>query len=351
MFRIRPFEARTVSWWMASRDVIDFDPPYQRRGHLWSTNDKAFLIDSILNDFDIPKLYLADFSYVDSSLNVSRKQFAVIDGKQRLEAIGDFFDGRLKLKDDFVLAEDPSLEVGGLSYKDLRASYPKLAGKFENYNLSVMSVLTDEEGKINDLFVRLNTNQPLAAPEYRNAMKGVVPPLIRDMAEHPFFREYISFKIRRGQDQQVATKFLLVEFRGDLVDTKRTQLDRLVRDAARAEADTGEIERAANRVKKVLESMTGVFTPRDELLRSQGPLVVYYWLVREVGPAPTLRTFLVEFERQRRINRNLAKTLEPEVRLDPQLLHYDSLNRSINDAGSLKGRFHILIKRFQGQEA
>lgn len=345
MFRIRPFEAKTTSWWAAQRGVIDFHPPYQRRGRIWTNAAKAYLIDSIINDFDVPKFYLADFSYVDSSLNLNKKQFAVIDGKQRLEAIFDFYDGGLLLRDDFVYSGDPSLELKGLSYKDLRNNYPEVASKFETFNLSVMSVITDDEGKINDLFVRLNSSKPLTAPEYRNAMKGLVPPLTRRLAQHKFFAEFTSFKSSRGEDQQVAAKFLLVEFRGGLVDTKRAQLDRLVTEVVLAEAESQEVERAGARAEGVLDSMCKVFEPRDPLLKSQGPLVVYYWLVRALGPDPRLRTFLTEFERERTENRERAKEVG-NLEIDSVLLQYDSLSRSINDVGSLRGRFKILLQRF-----
>ena len=65
-------------------------PVYQRRGGLWSPKNKAFLIDSILNDFDIPKLYIADFTWGNTTLNHQSKAYAVIDGKQRFETIFDF---------------------------------------------------------------------------------------------------------------------------------------------------------------------------------------------------------------------------------------------------------------------
>ena len=343
MFRIRPNEARTISWWYGQRDVIETDPPYQRRGNIWTKDAKAYLIDSILNDFDIPKFYLADFSYIDTSLNVAGTQYAIIDGKQRFEAIFDFYNNDVVLSPNFAFFPDPSLDLSGLSYRDLASQYPKVAQRFENFNLTVMSVITDEEAKINELFLRLNSSRPLSAPEYRNAMKGIVPGLVRTLARHPFFTQYISFKTGRGEDRQVATKFLLTEFRGDLVDTKKTQLDRLVGDAARAEASKSEYERAADRVTRVLDAMTQVFISSDPLLSSHGPLVVYYWLVRTLGPDQGLREFLLTFERERRDNREKAKDPDKASQLNPEYLRYDSLNRSINDAGSLQGRARILL--------
>jgi hypothetical protein len=209
-----------------------------------------------------------------------------------------------------------------------------------------MSVITDEESKINELFLRLNSSRPLSAAEYRNAMKGIVPELVRQLANHPFFDNNVTFRRGRGEDRQVAIKFLLTEFRGDLVDTKKAQLDRLVNDGARAEASTEEFKRAADRVSHVLDSMTQVFIHSDPLLSSQGPLVVYYWLVRTVGPDPGLREFLVTFERERRANRERAKDPNHTGRLNSEYLRYDSLNRSINDSGSLQGRARILLSRY-----
>lgn len=351
MFQIRPFEARTVSWWHSQRTVIDTDPPYQRRGNIWTKEAKAYLIDSIVNDFDIPKFYVADFSYVNTPLNISEKQYAIIDGKQRFEAIFDFYAGRVVFGPEFVFFDDPSLDLSGLSFRDLVSRYPRVASKFENFNLAVMSVITNDESKINELFLRLNSSRPLSAPEYRNAMKGLVPGLIRDIAKHNFFTECTSFKNTRGEDQQVAAKFLLTEFRGDLGDTKKAQLDRFVKEAARAEAPKSEFSRAAERVSVVLDSMAEVFIHHDPLLSSQGPLVVYYWLVRTLGPAPGLREFLVNFERERRENRDKAKDPVSMQQLDQEYLRYDSLNRSINDVGSLQGRARILLSRFNARSA
>jgi hypothetical protein len=274
MFTIRPLEARTTNWWHAQRERIDMSPPYQRRGRIWSPDAKAYLIDSILNEFDIPKFYVADFSHRDSPLNKAASQYAVIDGKQRFEAIFDFYANRVALNEDFQFSPDPALSLGGLRYQDLRSIYPKVARKFENFNLSVLSVITDQEAKINELFVRLNTSKPLAGPEFRNAMRGIVPQLIRGLACHSFFQHCIAFKVNRGEDRQAAAKLLLVEFRGELVDTKRAQLDRLVEEGAKAEASATEFNRAAERARKALEVMSDVFVSRDPLLRSQGQLVV-----------------------------------------------------------------------------
>jgi len=64
------------------RTRISF-PEYQRQARLWSLEKKQRLIDSILIDIDIPKIYLNQ---------TKDDQFEVIDGQQRLWAIWDFLD-------------------------------------------------------------------------------------------------------------------------------------------------------------------------------------------------------------------------------------------------------------------
>ena len=67
-FAVRSFESKTLAWWRSRKQQIDMDRPYQRRGRLWSKADKAYLINSIINGFDVPKFYVADFTYTDSQV-------------------------------------------------------------------------------------------------------------------------------------------------------------------------------------------------------------------------------------------------------------------------------------------
>ena len=319
-------------------------PVYQRRGGLWPPKNKAFLIDSILNDFDIPKLYIADFTWGNTTLNHQSKAYAVIDGTQRFETIFDFFEGRVILDEGFVYSDDSSLSLEGLGYKDLEHNYPRIASKFANYNLSVLSVITNEEAKINDLFVRLNTNKSLTGAEIRNAMIGEVPKIIRRIADHRFFKSRIKFQTSRGQDKNAVSKLLLIEFLGKFTDTKLTQLNRFVDEGLKSE--NADIERAAGRVEDVLNMMSRVFLERDNLLSSQGPITLFYWVIRNVQRhrIRQVREVLVEFKRIRRSNRELAK-VNPQ-KTGSAILLYDSQNRSVDDQLSLERRYEFLMHNF-----
>ena len=56
MFRIFQ-ENKDIKWLIQQKEYINFSPSYQRMGGIWNKRQKQMLIDSILNGFDIPKIY------------------------------------------------------------------------------------------------------------------------------------------------------------------------------------------------------------------------------------------------------------------------------------------------------
>ena len=193
------------------------------------------------------------------------------------------------------------------------------------------------------LFVRLNRSKPLTGAELRNAMLGVVPSLIREIAAHEFFKSRISFNVSRGQDLNAAAKLLLIENQERFVGTTKPNLDRLVEEGSLNES---KITSAAQRVVENLNDMAEIFIPSDPLLKSQGPLTIYYSLVRNISSARkgVLREFLLKFEQDRRMNREKSKT--PNAKgINEELLNYDIQNRSTDNQGTLENRYKILISR------
>jgi hypothetical protein len=324
------------------------NPPYQRQGRLWSQADKAFLIDSILNEYDIPKIYMVDFDFGNVSLNKKGLPYAIIDGKQRLEAIFDFYKGTLRLDDEFVFQRNPSMKLGGLGYSDLTKNYPEVADIFKNHPLSVVHVITDEEERINDLFVRLNRSKPLTGAEIRNAMSGPLTVVIRLLAGHELFKSCVKFTTKRAQDKNAATKLLLFEYIGELVETKKSNLDEFVK-KSKKEKEKQKIELATRRVIDMLDRMSEIFLPRDPVLRSAGVFPVFYWFIREIDSSQDqhVREFLNIFEKSRKENRGKGDDTSSKTKLDSELMTFDRLNRSTDDQRSHEERHRILAKRFK----
>src|SRR5437588_5890659 len=121
---------------------IDLDADYQRE-KIWSREDQEKLIDSIIQNIDIPKIYLA---------KISRKEnfdYECIDGKQRMATLLTFFKPEQS-------ADSPlTVRVAGekYTYKKLRAELPALARKIDEYELTfVIYPQTDDEVFLREIF-------------------------------------------------------------------------------------------------------------------------------------------------------------------------------------------------------
>lgn len=347
MFQILKLEPKPLIWWASQRAKIDMNPDFQREGRLWSRADKAFLIDSILNGYDIPKIYMADFTVGVVSLNRKGLPYAIINGKQRLEAIIDFFTGNLTLDDEFHFQPNPKLMLSGLGYPNLSKNYPEVADIFNTWPLSVVHVVTDEQKKIDELFVRLNRSKPLTGAEIRNAMAGPVTELNRLLVRHELFKSSISFPKKRAQDKNAATKLLIFEYSGKPVETKKANLTRFTKNAQKEPRE--KVELASRRVIDTLDRMSEIFLPHDPLLRSAGVFPVYYWFVRENESTQDqhIREFLNAFERSRKENREIASNPATASKADNELLTFDRFNRSTDDERSHLERHKILSRRFK----
>lgn len=291
----------------------------------------------------MPKLYLADFTYFKSDLNTSGKRFAIIDGKQRLSAIFKYFDNELSLPPDFVLRSDPDVPIAGLRYSELNELYPDLRLKVDNFNLPVMSVISDELEMVNELFVRLNSGKPLTAAERRNAMNGIVPELVRGIASSTFFSKCVKFSNRGRAHDQAAAKLLLLEASARPVDLKKRQLDELFRSGLSGDDNDGYLASSADTVMETLNVMVDIFDERDPLLSTQGQMPVYYLVFRGANTQPPNREALESFDNLRTEVRGLDRlegstwNMSREVgrwELDA-LIKYNRLMRNPNDAHSV----------------
>lgn len=148
---------------------IDLDPSFQRR-NAWLENRKSKLIESIILGFPIPQIVLAEKAG-------ARGQYFVLDGKQRLLALRQFFsdsddprDQRfepLKLTGLEVLTELNKSFVG-----DLENDRPDSFSALENATIRTVVLSNwNSEALLLSLFLRLNTGSVALSPqELRQAL-------------------------------------------------------------------------------------------------------------------------------------------------------------------------------------
>ena len=246
---------------------------------------------------------------------------------------------------------DENVHAGGLTYGELAQEYPRLKLRFDSKVLDIVTIETDDVQLIEDLFSRLNEAVPLNAPEKRNAFGGPLPDVIRATAEDVFFENCILFPDKRYRHRDLAAKFLYIEHKREIVNTKKVDLDNFVHEFRRKNRGTagkqrteGLIQDVCRRTRETLVSMVEVFEENDPLLRQVGMITLYYHLFRlarnkKVGRVT--RDMLVTFEQKRADNRRLA---EEDRRPNAKLLEFDSHAQTPNDAYALKIRLGILLE-------
>jgi hypothetical protein len=348
-YRIDDSKKYSLSKLLGMRQEMDPSPVYQRQSGVWDKSKQRFLMDTILNGFIIPPIYLHEY-LTPQQTREGLRRFAIIDGKQRLEAIWAFMDGDLRLAKDFKIYANPNLDLAKMTYKELALSHPEIRERFDSSELAVTTIQTGDLDIIDELFLRLNEASPLNAAEKRNSFPGRLVTKIRELSRHKYFREFVPFEDRRYRYMEQAAKFLYMEDRGQAADLKKEDLDRFTLSfapAPKATRSEEEADRIHGNAEETLNTMAQFFEKEDPLLEKIGPNSTYFLLFLEMklgkwNPSKFKRSHLTAFEEVRTLNRERASRNNKDVSID--LLKYDQLAQS-NDEGSYRVRSNV-IKEF-----
>lgn len=341
-----PFQNSTILRINSDQDVINTNPDYQRKGGVWTLQKKQLLIDSILNDYDIPKLYFHNYNNQQKEENGEQYDYAIIDGRQRIEAILEFINGDFQIADDFEYLADPSVRAAGLTYSDLAIEYPKIKIRFDSYLLPIILIETEDLDLIEDMFSRLNEAVPLNAAEKRNALGGPMAAAIRDAALHELFTEKVKFSNNRYQHREVAARLIFLEYMlsnfNKLADTKKPYLDKMVIDYRDNNSDTHPILESTT---NIFGLMTKVFGNKDDLLRSQSSITVYFLLFKKANEGNQLnlitRRGLMDFYQAIEYNRRISE--QDITQSNYEYLEFERMSQQgTNDAYSIKERTRIM---------
>lgn len=329
------------------KDDIDTNPEYQRSSDIWPLEKKQLLIDSILNDYDIPKLYFHVFQKSKKSPDGREFKFAIIDGRQRIETIWAFVKGDFAIAPDFKYLRDDKVKAGGLTYPDLAKSYPKLKNIFDTFTIPIVSVETDDLDFIEDMFSRLNEAVPLNAAEKRNAIGGSMAKMVKHISMHDFFTHDVKFVNSRYQHREVAVKLLYIEetlSKEDRIpDTLKTYLDIFVKEYKNnPRLDAIQV---GERVKIILNEMDKIFVNSDSILRAQSAVPIYFLVIRAAKENNKLITLtrnkFIDFDNKVQENRIIAEHDMAKASYD--LLNYDRMSQQgANYSVSIRERFRIM---------
>ena len=306
------------------RKKIDTNPDYQRPA-VWTKAQKQLLIDSILRDFDVPKIYLHEKG--DDS-------YDVIDGQQRIRTIWSFYD------DEFALAKDAEpvngIDVANKRYSELDMDVSTI---IDSYSLDFVILDTQNEDEIREMFLRLQNGTTLKAQEKRNAMPGRMRDFIKGLTNHEFFTK-VHFSNTRFTHDLIAAQMTLLALNKGIRNIKDRDLNEMYETYKDFNASSLE----AKSIYRVLDYLNRMFPEKAPELKRYSTISLFI-LIMELIPNYDIKDretdiakWFIDFE----ANRAEDELKSPEEQ-DPRLVVYhERVSHSSDSEDSLLYRHNFL---------
>lgn len=163
--------AETINSQMIKKN-IDLSPSFQRRD-AWDSKEKSRLIESLMLGLPVPPIILAENK-------IKRNSYIVIDGKQRLLSIRQFYASKNSDNTgEFEILKLSGLEIlkefNGYGYIDSNKNdkYNQLINSLDNQPIRTIVIKNwPDESFLYTVFLRLNTgSKKLSSQELRQALK------------------------------------------------------------------------------------------------------------------------------------------------------------------------------------
>jgi hypothetical protein len=210
-----------LSWFLDqdAQKKLNLNPPYQRKS-VWTLKDKRFFLDTVLNNYPCPAIYLQKVT--DENYKTT---YNVIDGKQRLTTVIDFYNNRIRLPDNLGYET-----LNNKKWSEIKDDKIKIS--FLNYSFSVETLDSIDYIGWNMVFKRLNSNaKMLSHQELRHSeYNGWLINRAEQEAENPFWKEIkisSTSKARRMKDVEFISILMLVILEEKIVGFPQSALDTL----------------------------------------------------------------------------------------------------------------------------
>lgn len=154
------------------------NPDFQRR-LVWSSEDKLSFIETVLDGFPFPEIYIAAGD-VNTETGASTEM--LVDGQQRITTLYQYFKG----------SKDIKLSKSIPAYRDLSEDRKK---EFLSYEVVIRDLGNMSINEIKAIFQKINsTSYGLNSMEIDNARyDGHFKKFGEEMSEHPFFEKHKIF--------------------------------------------------------------------------------------------------------------------------------------------------------------
>lgn len=259
----RKVEEWTIEKIFEKRDQI-LTADFQREPNLWSQKDMELLIDSILRDIDIPKLYFA---------SEKPDEYEIIDGQQRLIAIWSFVGNEYTLRD-----------WGNKKFDELD---PELQKKILEYELQIAIITGADEDYLRELFLRLQLGLLLVTGEKLHAKTGVMKDFVFvEMEERPFFK-LVNIPARRYAKETLCAQICINSFSRQrnkkFSRTRYEDLSKFFEEYTNPKGpDLNFFKDSCKSIMDVLSTLNDYFRGKDSGLRNRSFILSVYLFVEEL---------------------------------------------------------------------
>jgi len=312
---------------------INTNPDFQRPA-VWGLAQKQLLVDSILRDYDVPKLYWRKTGSKPDT-------YDVVDGQQRLRAVWEFFDGLFKLPKNSEPID--GIEIAGLGYEDLP---DELRLGIDVYPLDIIVLDAMGEEEVREMFLRLQNGTTLKAQEKRNAFPGKMRDFVKSLVQHPFFTK-VGFANSRYTYDLMAAQIVCLELSGSPTNIKNADLNRMYKDYEEFDIKGPE----AKAVLRNLNILDSIFTEKTPELERYNVIALYCVIAeldRQYAISEIKEAFLswfIGFEATRRTQEET-----PEDQAVPEWMAYkDKISHSTDSEESIRWRMEFMLRHLLEQ--
>ncbi len=255
---------------------IDIDADYQRE-KIWSPDQQEDLLDSIIENIDIPKLYLAEVE------NKKEFDYECIDGKQRMVSLLNFFR-----PDESTKPVRVCILSTLYTYDQLKKSHPNYAKQMENYELHFLiykkSFLEEKtEDFINKIFRRLQLGIRLNAGETLKSYTGIIRDFIfKDISGNGPFLKNTGLSEKRFQRELALAQICFNSFKrsegaDNFARARTSDIEQFIEKTQITKDDNNFL-----RIKKVLDIMDSSFGENAKNISGRAAVVSAYLFTEDL---------------------------------------------------------------------
>lgn len=352
----RAINFQTISWFwdLYNRELLDLDPPYQRRS-VWNQDYKDYFIDTVLNGYPAPAIFIYQEITPEGVSMVS-----VVDGKQRLSTLFEFANNQ------FPVYEKSTIQrLRGKYFQDLE---PEDKQNFWKYQFAIEYLPSSDEQVIGNIFDRINRNVIKLTPqELRHAkFNGIFISVAEDLTTWMFnylgdknqnFPRIDSRSKKQMKDVEMVSQLLLFldegakTYSSEYLDTAFSERDIEWDDKDDIES---EFRHTIETIKKILDLSPSINLSKTRL-KNQADFYSLFGAIAELNREGELT---IDEEVGTRIG-NFIKTVENKELQEKSkdelsnyqkqaLDYYQAVKFAFTDANPRKNRIKIMKSLIEG---